>query len=128
MKHRLKAHAAYDQESWRTMLRAKPVRNKAAAARRHSEIELRITIPRRRPAFLVAPLSWIVRPRLSRTIVLDMIGIEIWEQCDGQRNVEEVVDAVARTHRLSFHEARVAVTNYIRLLVERGALAMVMSE
>lgn len=128
MKNRPNAHAAYDQESWLTMLRAKPVRNEAAAARRHSEIELWITVPRRRPAFLVAPLSWIVRPRLSRTIALDMIGTEIWKHCDGQRNVEEVVDAVARTHRLSFHEARVAVTNYIRLLVERGALVMVISE
>jgi len=48
--------------------------------------------------------------------------------CDGERTVEAIIDAFAAEHRLTFHEARVAVGGYLRSLMARGALAMVMAQ
>ena len=126
MKRRTPDQSADCGTSWERMLRATPVRNAAASVQRRSDDEVRISIPRRRPRYLAAPLTWIVRPKPTRTVILDRLGTQIWEGCDGKRSVEDVVDSFAQTHRLSFHESRVAVAGYIKTLIERGALAIVM--
>lgn len=86
---------------------------------------LRITVPRRRPGWLAPPLSWIVAVSPARTILLDRLGRRVWDGCDGNRSVEALVEDFAREHRLSFHEARVSVTALLRMMLQRGALAMV---
>jgi len=112
--------------SWRKMLGAKPVRNAAAEAAQEGQNELKISVKTKKPRYLVPPLSWIVPLRPTRAVRLDRLGSQVWNLCDGERTVEEVVDEFARLHGLSFHEARVAVTGYIRQLVQRGALAIAM--
>ena len=112
--------------TWRKMLEARPVRNSAAEVLREEAETLTIKVKMKRPRPLLPPLSWFVRPRVTRTIRLDRLGTQIWELCDGERTVEDVVDEFARRHRLTFHEARASVTAYLKLLVQRGVLAMVM--
>ena len=124
MKHRSTAAKPAAGASWRDMLAARPVRNQAANVTLAGDT-LSVSVPLRRPGFLVPPLSWIVRPGAARRLVLDTLGKQVWEQCDGQRTVEQIVDAMADAHGLTFHEARVATTNYLKQLVERGALAIV---
>jgi len=113
--------------SWRSMLAARPVRNAAATATERDDAAS-IAVRTRRPGWLVPPLSWIVPHRPTRTCHLDRLGTEVWHQCDGERTVEAIVDAFAEQHRLTFHEARVAVTSYLRSLVQRGALAVALSD
>jgi hypothetical protein len=113
------------RSSWERMLLALPIRNSSAAAEGHGAEAVELTVPRRRPKYLT-PLSWLVKVRPTRTIVLDRLGTQIWQSCDGKRTVEQVVEGFAQTHRLSFHEARTAVTGYLRELIERGAMAIVM--
>jgi len=112
--------------TWRKMLEARPVRNSAAEILREEADALSIKVKMKKPRPLFPPLSWFVRPRTTRTIRLDRLGTQIWELCDGERTVEEVVDEFARRYRLTFHEARASVTAYVKLLVQRGVLAMVM--
>jgi hypothetical protein len=112
--------------SWRRMLLSKPVQNAAAEVKAEGQKGVRITVKKRRPFFLIPPLSWFIRPRLTGTVLLDRLGTLVWDLCTGDRTVEQIVDEFARRHRLTFHESRVAVTNYMKLLVERGALAMAM--
>ena len=88
------------------------------------QVGLLITVTRNRPWYFRPPLSWVLRPSLRKTIVLDEVGAQIWDLCDGQRNVEDIIDEFSQAHRLSFHEARVAATNYVKSLVQRGALAV----
>ena len=110
--------------SWQRMLRARPVRNTAAEVKGGGEGGLRITVKKRKPDFLFPPLSWIIRPRLKGAAELDALGAQVWDMCAGERTVEQIVDDFASRHRLTVHESRVAVTNYMKLLVERGALAV----
>ncbi len=109
--------------SWRDMLEAIPVRNEAVGAKESSQ-RVQLKIVKKRPRFLVPPLSWIISPRLHKTLELDRIGSEIFRLCDGCRRVEQIVDAFGQAHGLSFHEARAAVTDYLRILVQKGVLVM----
>ena len=106
------------------MLMATPIRNTAARVELIDDGGLRLTVPRRRPAFLVPPISWFIHPRATRALLLDRLGAHVWALCQEDRTVEQVVDTFAETHQLTFHEARVAVGNYIRQLIERGAMAI----
>lgn len=115
-------------EGWARMLRARPVRNSAARVESDSASGVCLRVTTRRPRFWVPPLSWIVALRPARTVVLDRLGAQLWRLCDGTRTVEDVVDRFRDLHGLSFHEARVAVTQYIRWLTRRGVLAIVMPE
>jgi len=112
--------------TWRQMLEARPVRNSAAEVLSEEADTLSIEVKMKKPRPLFPPLSWFVRPKTTRTIRLDRLGSQVWELCDGERTVEEVVDEFARRYRLTFHEARASVTAYLRLLVQRGVLAMAM--
>jgi hypothetical protein len=66
--------------------------------------------------------------RAERHVTLDELGAAIWRGCDGVRRVEDLVDAFAAEHRLTFHEARVAVTNYLSQLIRRGVLVIALPE
>ncbi len=110
--------------TWRQMLEARPVRNSAAEVLHEEADTLSIKVKMKKPRPLFPPLSWFVRSRTTRTIRLDRLGSQVWDLCDGERTVEDIVDEFARRHRLTFHEARASVTAYVKLLVQRGVLAI----
>ena len=114
--------------SWRRTLEAVPIRNSAARLVERGEGELCLAVPVRRPRWMVPPISWVVPLAAERRVRLDRLGCEVWDLCDGRRSVEEMVDAFAARHALSFHEARVAVTGYLRELLRRGLLAVAMGQ
>jgi len=119
---------AQPSDSWRQMLAGKPVRNVAARVEQNADDSVAIYVKRPRRWYVRPPLSWIVPFAPERRVALDQLGTRVWTLCDGTRTVEGVVDAFAAEHRLSFHEARVAVTEYTRRLVQRGVLAIVAPE
>ena len=109
--------------SWRRSLLGVPIRNEAAGVVEEGG-GLSVSVARRRPWWLVPPISWAVKPAAEKTMRLDALGAEVWRLCDGERTVERVIDEFAASHRLTFHESRAAVTTYIRRLVERGVLVI----
>ena len=113
--------------SWRRMLTARPVHN-AAARVVDAGGDVTVYVKSVRPWYMIPPLSWIVPHQPERGSVLDGLGSQVWRWCDGRRTVEDVIDVFAGEYDLTFHEARVAVTGYVKSLVQRGALAIVMSE
>ena len=115
--------------SWLPMLRAIPVHNDAARIEylqeKHSA---RISVPAVKPKWMVAPVTWFVRFRSRKEYELDGIGMFVWEWCTGTNTVEQIIDAFAQRHALTFHESRVAVTEYITLLIKRGILAIMIQK
>ena len=116
------------EADWRGMLRARPTRNTAARAVENGSAGVTLYIKRRRPAWLVPPVSWVVPYTAEREILLDALGRQVWQCCDGQSTVEDIVDRFKDEHRLTFHEARAAVTGYLRKLIQRGVLAIVIRD
>jgi hypothetical protein len=114
--------------NWQRMLAAKPMRNRAAKPSADCSDGRVLSIPRQRPRYLVPPLSWVFQPRTETVVELDALGCEVLALCDDHRTVEAIIDAFATRHRLTFHESRVSVTNYIRSLVQRGVLVILDEE
>jgi hypothetical protein len=110
--------------SWRAMLEAIPRRNLAAQVEVTDTGATRVSVPLRRPWWMIAPVKWVMHPTGRKTVGLDSLGTEVLELCDGSRSVERIVDEFAARHKLTFHESRVAVTGFLRSLVQRGTLAI----
>ena len=110
--------------SWRPMMEAVPLRNAAARVERLSDGTQKVFVRKLKPWYMKPPLTWIMQRRPERCLLLDRLGTEVWDLCDGRRRVEDIVDRFAERHRLSFHEARTAVTLYLRMLIRPGALAI----
>lgn len=113
---------------WVGLLSSRPVRNAAARVEEHDGDRVVVYVRQKRPGFLVPPLSWIVPFRRERRAVLDTVGTRLWRMCDGERTVEALVDSFRSRYGLTFHESRTAVTGYLRLLTERGVIAIATQE
>lgn len=106
------------------LLAAVPQKNEAATVERTAKGML-VSIPVRRPRWLVPPLSWVVPFSEKRRVELDPAGRLVLESCDGRRTVEEVIERFAGEHKLSFRESQLAVTQFLKELVKRGIIAIV---
>jgi len=116
-------------EGWLRFLRALPVQNVAVQTGCENEdLLLPVTVKVERPRWLVPPLSWVFPVSRSRTVKLDPIGRSVWAACDGKVRVEQIVDDFAKRQVLSFHEARIAVTQYLEVLVQRGLVVLVFDQ
>jgi hypothetical protein len=59
---------------------------------------------------------------LEKIYTLNDVGAFIWEQIDGRRPVEQIVELVASTYEVTADEAERDVTEYLRLLSGIGAI------
>jgi len=84
-----------------------------------------VSVPVRRPNWLIPPISWVLPWSSHRRVQLDEAGTAVLALCDGQRNVEQVIETFAQEHKLSFRESQLAVTQFLRELLRRGIVAMV---
>ena len=106
-----------------------PVQNTVARVLDDGNGRVSVFVRQEKPFYLaIPPLSWIVPFKRERRSGLDALGAEIWQLCDGSRTVEQIIDVFKDQHELSFHEARVSVTGYIKALVQRGILAIAMQD
>jgi hypothetical protein len=108
-------------EHW---LAATPVRN-AAVREEPRDAALVLFVPLRQRWWTAGPVRWLLPLRRERGVALDTLGREVWSACDGERNIEALVAEFADRHRLGFHEARLTVGQFLRMLVERKLLVIV---
>ena len=65
-----------------------------------------------------------LKPRTTRRFVLDGFGREVYEAIDGVRTFEQLADAFAVRHKLTFMEACGLLAQYHRTLIARGLVAV----
>jgi len=114
--------------SWKKMLQVIPVKNESARFEQVDSSGIKVTVQKKKPKYLIPPLSWIIKMKLEKTIQLDEIGAFLLNLCDGKNTIENIIDSFAEQYQLSFHEARVSITDYIKSLMERGILAIASKE
>lgn len=105
------------------MLLAVPAVNAAVRVERGQDGIVLFVPLRERPWTRFA--RWIFPLRTERGYALDRLGEEVFEACDGKRTLEAIVLAFAERHQLRFHEARLCVMQFIRMLSERNLVALV---
>jgi Coenzyme PQQ synthesis protein D (PqqD) len=62
--------------------------------------------------------------RAEKGYALDALGLEVFEACDGTRNLERIIEEFAARHQVRFHEARLSVAQFMKSLTERGLVAL----
>ncbi|MFW6133137.1 MAG: PqqD family protein [Planctomycetota bacterium] len=85
----------------------------------------RVEVPLNRPRWLIPPLSWVLPFSSRRRVELDVPGREVMGLCDGRRTVEEIIEKFASNHKLTFREAQLSVTTFIKQLTQRGLVVIV---
>ena len=76
--------------------------------------------------------GWWLRPvrRLmnlpqSRVYRLEGTAVAVWRMLDDTATIGAIVETFAAEHRLSYHESRAMLMSYLRVLVNRGVIAIV---
>lgn len=106
------------------LLKAVPQANRAATITDKDDGTIMASVPMRRPDYLVPPLSWLLPFTAVRKIQLDRIGTDVFNLCDGVRTVERIVETFASLHKLTFREAQLSISQFMRMMVQRGLIAL----
>ncbi len=109
--------------SLEALLEAIPVCNRAARVEKNGQ-EVVVYLPIRPRWWMKPPFSWALPYRDERGVALDKLGAEVYAAVNGRRTVEQIVESFAKTHRLRFHEARLAVMQFLRMLAERNIIVL----
>ena len=104
-------------------LNAVPIVNRHLTEHRDTQGDVVIDVELVYP-FWARPLARLLRLRRTRGFVLDEIGLAVYRAIDGRRSVEDLIDAFADTHKLTFFEARAFLGQYLRTLMKHGLIAI----
>ena len=108
-------------DRYRRSLRAVPVRNaEARASEGPGSGELTVEVRLRYGGAVLGFLRRLLRARTAKTYVLDAVGREVYEDIDGHRDFETLIDRFAARHRLTFLESRALLAQYLQILTRRG--------
>ena len=103
-------------------LAACPRRLFDAEPRETSTWQYRLTVP-------LAPPRWAARflrvPRgATKTFELDEIGKFVWDGCDGETPVRQLIRGLAGRYHLNEREAEVATLAFLRTLMRKGLIGI----
>ena len=98
---------------------ARPVRNPSLKWRINEEGTIEVIVPRRKDMF-GRVMGFLFFVPESRPITLDEVGTAVWELCDGEHTVEEIVRALSKDYKLQRREVEVSLTEYLRTLGKKG--------
>lgn len=113
----------------RTQLRAVPVRNRSMEQKPLPDGGVAFTVQAAPPGVVLGGMKRLLKvPHRSKTVRLDCLGAEVLRACDGRKTVEEIVDEFAASHRLTFHEARLGVMQFLKVLMQHNAVGLAVPE
>lgn len=104
-----------------------PVRNPSIESTSDEDGEVSLKIPRRRTWWINLLAKWGRIPDY-RVIALDEIGAGVWENCDGEHSVKDLIALHAEKYQLSRKEAEMSMIVYLRQLARRGIIVLVVDE
>lgn len=106
------------------ILASRPVRNASVKTEQLEDGGLRI-LARRREDWWVRLVGVVFPIPRERRIELDMVGKQVWELCDGEHTLREMIGVFQREHKLTRGEAEWSLRNYLRDLGKRGLVGFV---
>ncbi|MGC9320164.1 MAG: PqqD family protein, partial [Armatimonadota bacterium] len=103
---------------------ARPVRNPRLKWRINDEDFVEVIIPRGQDLFSRAMGFLFFVPK-SRPVVLDEVGTRVWDLCDGENTVDEIIRELCSEYKLARREVEVSLTEFLRTLGKRGMVGFV---
>ena len=99
-------------------LGVRPMRNPVLKWERKDDGEAHLLVPSRKD-LVARALCKIFRAPPHKEIVLDEVGSDIWELCDGGHSVEAIVLAMCKRYKITRRECEASVGTYLKMLGER---------
>ena len=59
-----------------------------------------------------------------RQVILDELGTDVWQMCDGETSIEALIRALAKKHKLERREVELSLTMYLKTLARRGFIGL----
>ena len=109
------------------MLSSKPARNDALEWSRNEQEEVVITL-RRSDTTKVKMLSKLFWVPEKRTLVLDEIGSQVWDMCDGRTTVDAMIRRLSEAHKLNLKEAEISLLTYLKNLGKKRLLGFIVEK
>jgi hypothetical protein len=104
-------------------LNALPVRNPAITWEVGDNGRVTLTVP-----LALKPWMRLIRPLIAvpaeRQVELDEVGSDVWQWCDGEHTVRELMKTLAAEHQLNAREAEVSLTEFLKTLARRRFLGL----
>jgi hypothetical protein len=100
-------------------LSARPVRNPVLKWERNENGEIRLLVPLRKDR-VTRVLRKLLRAPEYKEILLDEVGSDIWELCDGKHTVQSIIVATCKKYKLTRRECEASVGTYLKMLSERN--------
>ncbi len=106
------------------ILRSRPVRNPALTWGPDNQGDMVINVPLEKKPW-VARLGRMMPTPEVRHIILDDIGADVWELCDGETSVEAIRRRIAEKYQLNHKEAEASLVEHLRQLAKRRLIVAV---
>ena len=109
------------------MFKSKPVRNDQLTWETNDEGEVVVTLQRGESwkVRLLSKLFWIPN---QKTLVLDEIGSQVWNMCDGRTHVEAMIRKLSKIHKLNIKESEISLLAYLKKLGQKGLVGFVVAK
>jgi len=101
------------------VLKAFPLRNKLITWELDDKGEASLVIPQKETLW-VRLMSKIFMLPDKRVVVLDRIGSFVWEMCDGNHTISQIIKALQKKHQLTRKEAETSLFTFIQQLGKRN--------
>lgn len=108
-------------------MNAVPIRNPLLQWRR-DEDDCIIVAMERREDWVGQAMEWLFMVPPKRKVELDDVGSTVWEACDGENTVNDIVEIVADEYKLSRREVEMSLTKYLRTLGQRKMVGFMIDE
>lgn len=104
-----------------------PIRNPSLEWEVNEDSNVVVTLPRRRD-LKGRLLTFFFPIPESRPVVLDEVGTFIWQRCDGNYTMDELVECLCAEYNLNRKEVQVSLVEYMKMLGQRGMVAIAVPE
>ncbi len=110
-------------------LKLKPVRNPYLKWSKSEKGEITIMLElkqTKKTGFLSKLFS--LPKEVTKKVALDEVGSFVWEMCDGQHTVEEIIEELAERYKMMRQETEVALMTYFQQLTRRKFIGVLIPE
>jgi len=109
------------------VLGSRPVRNENLSVEETDGGGLRIAA-RRREDWWIRLLNVVLPIPRERRIELDVVGRQVWELCDGEHTLRDMIEVFQERHKLTRMEAEWSLRNYLKDLGKRHLVGFVVEK
>ena len=104
------------------VLSSRPVRNENLTTEELYDGGLQI-ITKRRERWWVKLLGVVIPIPTERRLEVDVVGRQVWDMCDGEHTLKDMIETFQDEHKLTRTEAEWSLRNYLKDLGKRGLVA-----